>query len=192
MSDRKSAAEIEREVEAQRAGIDDTMEALRDRLSPQAAVDYGLDYLRGDGGRRLMRAVRENPLAAGLAAAGIGWLLYTASRSGRGAVDHHYDPSTGTRLTYPGSETGPARPLPGASAAAPGNPAPPLRTMTEREAREARDTQNRHEGPNRHEGMMGDGTEEQNLGQPGVPGARIGRDDAAAAFGEKVPGDRTA
>ena len=34
-----------------------------------------------------------------------------------------------------------------------------------------------------HPGMMGDGTEEQNLGQPGNPGARIKKDEVDAAFG---------
>ena len=33
-----------------------------------------------------------------------------------------------------------------------------------------------------HPGMMGDGTEEQNLGQPGNPGARIKKDEVDAAF----------
>jgi hypothetical protein len=31
-------------------------------------------------------------------------------------------------------------------------------------------------------GMMGDGTEEQNLGQPGNPAARIKKDEVDAAF----------
>jgi hypothetical protein len=38
-----------------------------------------------------------------------------------------------------------------------------------------------------HPGMMGDGTEEQNLGQPGDPAARITKKDLDAAFGEKPP-----
>jgi hypothetical protein len=33
-----------------------------------------------------------------------------------------------------------------------------------------------------HPGMMGDGTEEQNLGQPGDPAARIKKDEVDAAF----------
>jgi hypothetical protein len=33
-----------------------------------------------------------------------------------------------------------------------------------------------------HPGMMGDGTEEQNLDQPGNPAARIKKDEVAAAF----------
>jgi hypothetical protein len=34
-----------------------------------------------------------------------------------------------------------------------------------------------------HPGMMGDGTEEQNLGQRGDPAARIKQDEVDAAFG---------
>jgi hypothetical protein len=37
-----------------------------------------------------------------------------------------------------------------------------------------------------HAGMMGDGTEEQNLGQPGNPAARIEKDEIDAAFGKNA------
>ena len=36
-------------------------------------------------------------------------------------------------------------------------------------------------------GMMGDGTEEQNLDQPGNPSARIKKDEVADAFGNPPP-----
>jgi hypothetical protein len=36
-----------------------------------------------------------------------------------------------------------------------------------------------------HPGMIGDGTEEQNLGQRGNPAARIKKKDVAAAFGKQ-------
>ncbi|UFZ03159.1 hypothetical protein LQG66_28550 [Bradyrhizobium ontarionense] len=39
----------------------------------------------------------------------------------------------------------------------------------------------------KHTGMMGDGTEEQNLNQPGTPGARIEKDEVTAAFEKKAP-----
>ncbi len=39
----------------------------------------------------------------------------------------------------------------------------------------------------KHPGMMGDGTEEQNLGQPGDPAARIKKDEVDAAFGKDAP-----
>lgn len=39
----------------------------------------------------------------------------------------------------------------------------------------------------RHPGMMGDGTEEQNLGEKGNPDARIKKDEVDAAFGKDKP-----
>jgi hypothetical protein len=36
-----------------------------------------------------------------------------------------------------------------------------------------------------HPGMMGDGTEEQNLGERGNPAARIKKKEVVAAFGKK-------
>lgn len=38
-----------------------------------------------------------------------------------------------------------------------------------------------------HPGMMGDGTEEQNLGERGNPAARINKKDVDAAFGTQPP-----
>jgi hypothetical protein len=37
-----------------------------------------------------------------------------------------------------------------------------------------------------HPGMMGDGTEEQNLNQPGNPAARIKKDEVEAAFAKET------
>ena len=50
-------------------------------------------------------------------------------------------------------------------------------------------TPNDPKKPNKdaHPGMLGDGTEEQNLNQPGNPGARIKKEEADAAFGHKEP-----
>jgi hypothetical protein len=41
--------------------------------------------------------------------------------------------------------------------------------------------------PDKHPGMMGDGTEEQNLNQKGDPGARITEAEVKEAFGEESP-----
>jgi hypothetical protein len=38
-----------------------------------------------------------------------------------------------------------------------------------------------------HPGMMGDGTEEQNLNEPGDPSVRIKSDEVDAAFGKPEP-----
>jgi hypothetical protein len=40
-----------------------------------------------------------------------------------------------------------------------------------------------------HPGMMGDGTEEQNLGQPGNPAARIKEDEVDDAFADEANKD---
>ena len=50
------------------------------------------------------------------------------------------------------------------------------------------DSKNTHKdkaAPN-HPGMMGDGTEEQNLGQRGDPAARIKKDEVDAAFSKNA------
>jgi len=44
------------------------------------------------------------------------------------------------------------------------------------------DSKHTTKAPEKHPGMMGDGTEEQNLGQPGNPAARIKKDEVDAAF----------
>jgi hypothetical protein len=44
------------------------------------------------------------------------------------------------------------------------------------------DPKDTKKNPATHVGMMGDGTEEQNLGQPGNAAARIKKDEVAAAF----------
>jgi len=44
------------------------------------------------------------------------------------------------------------------------------------------DAKDSKKNPATHVGMMGDGTEEQNLGQPGNPAARIKKDEVDAAF----------
>jgi hypothetical protein len=51
----------------------------------------------------------------------------------------------------------------------------PARTKTKKRAKIA------------HPGMMGDGTEEQNLGQRGNPAARIKKKEVTAAFGKPRP-----
>jgi hypothetical protein len=42
----------------------------------------------------------------------------------------------------------------------------------------------------KHPGMMGDGTEEQNLNQKGDPGARITEAEVQEAFGKETPTPR--
>ena len=71
----RSAEDIERELERRRSEIDRTVSAIQDRLTPEAALDHALAYMRGVGGQRVLDAVRRNPLAAVIAVVGVGWLL---------------------------------------------------------------------------------------------------------------------
>lgn len=59
-------------------------------------------------------------------------------------------------------------------------------------ARNAAPGRKTDQGPiEKHPGMMGDGTEEQNLNQPGNPKARITEDEVDAAFGEEKKKPKT-
>ena len=80
----KSASEIEGEVERTRARVTETIEALRDRMSPGQMVDQVMDYARGSGGADFMRnfgtSVRDNPLPVAMIGAGIAWLMLSGDR----------------------------------------------------------------------------------------------------------------
>lgn len=75
----RSSAQIEREVEATRAGLTNTLDELRDRVAPGQLFEQALDYARSSGGGEMMRnlgqAVRDNPLPLLLIGAGIGWMM---------------------------------------------------------------------------------------------------------------------
>jgi hypothetical protein len=79
----RSSADLEREVEAQRAGIARTLDEISTRLTPGQILDEAWEFARGtDGGafvRNLGASARDNPLPIGLITAGIAWLV-----SGRG------------------------------------------------------------------------------------------------------------
>ncbi len=75
----KSAAEIEREVHASRAQVEQTLDQIQDRLSPGQLIDQAVTYLRDGGGgafaRNLGESVKQNPLPVALIAAGVGWMM---------------------------------------------------------------------------------------------------------------------
>lgn len=79
-----SPERIERDANTRRREVEDTLDELRDRFSFKSLTHHAADYLRGDGGRRLAVAARENPLAFIVAAASIGWLLSSARREAHG------------------------------------------------------------------------------------------------------------
>ena len=80
----KSAAEIEREVEATRARLTGTIEDLKERVSPGQIFEQALDYVKGSGGQEFVSnlgtSVRDNPLPVVLIGAGIAWMMMSSGR----------------------------------------------------------------------------------------------------------------
>jgi ElaB/YqjD/DUF883 family membrane-anchored ribosome-binding protein len=79
----RSTREIERDVERTRSDIEDTVEALREKMSLGQIVDEAGRYLRNSGGSEAMHNLaaqaRANPLPLALVGIGLAWLM-----SGRG------------------------------------------------------------------------------------------------------------
>jgi ElaB/YqjD/DUF883 family membrane-anchored ribosome-binding protein len=92
MSD--TAAHIEREVEAHRAGVENTLDRLKGRMSMEQMVDdvgqfIGMDDVRGTL-RTAGAQVRENPIALGLIGVGLVWLMMGRSSSSKSSHDEAY------------------------------------------------------------------------------------------------------
>jgi ElaB/YqjD/DUF883 family membrane-anchored ribosome-binding protein len=77
---------LEADIEATRAHMDDTLNAIEYKLTPGQLMNDGIDYLRHSGSgeflSNLTTSARDNPMPIMLTAAGIGWLMMT-NRSGR-------------------------------------------------------------------------------------------------------------
>lgn len=94
MSDHKSSAELEREIEQQRHRIEDRVDAIQERLSPGQLVDEALSYARHNGGQEFIgnlgERVKANPLPVALLGVSLAWLM-TGSRTA---------PQPGARRNY--------------------------------------------------------------------------------------------
>lgn len=82
----ESMSELERDIEASRARLDEKIEQIQGRLSPSSLVDEMLGSARrtpalGGGYESALETVRRNPVPVLLIVAGVGLLL---SRMGRG------------------------------------------------------------------------------------------------------------
>lgn len=90
MADDRKPYEIEREIEIERAQLAASLDALTDKLSPDAMVRSVTDQVQRHGGEfsaNLMRTVKNNPTAAILAGAGIAWLMASSGKRER-VVEH--------------------------------------------------------------------------------------------------------
>jgi len=94
----KSAAEIEREVRQSRAEVEETLDAIQERLSPGQLLDQAVGYLRGGRGadfaRNLGDSVAQNPIPVALVGVGLAWMMVAGQRRdepGSYARDWHRD-----------------------------------------------------------------------------------------------------
>ena len=83
----KSPEEVQREVRQSRAEVEQTLDAIQDRLSPGQLFEQAVDYMRSSNGNEFVRnlgaRVRDNPLPLVLVGTGLVWLMLSRTRSTR-------------------------------------------------------------------------------------------------------------
>jgi hypothetical protein len=85
MTDHRSPAEIEREIEEERASLTGTLDELQNRFSFDRMTTEASHYMRAQSGEIMhafSRAVRENPMAVAITGVGIAWMILGARRNG--------------------------------------------------------------------------------------------------------------
>jgi gas vesicle protein len=90
----RSVAELEREVDQERARLSQTIDALQSKVSVGNIADEVFKVMRDNGGdlsRNLGRTVRDNPLPALLAGVGLVWLMAGSGPASRRWDDDRYD-----------------------------------------------------------------------------------------------------
>lgn len=106
MSD--TARHLESEIEAHRAGVEETLDKLKQRLSVDQVVDDVGQFIGVDNVRETLHAagqqVRENPIALALIGAGVAWLMMgrgpsvsSSDDTWRGESDSGYGGRSGDR-----------------------------------------------------------------------------------------------
>ncbi len=100
-TDNRTPAEIERDIERERAELGDTIEELQDRFSPETIfreISRGFRDHGGDMATAVSRSVKENPVALALTGVGLAWMMFGRSYSDRpaqvGYTDHRHDVRT--------------------------------------------------------------------------------------------------
>lgn len=103
----KSAAQLQREVEAQRTRVEDRIGEIQNRLSPGQLLDEALSYTRNGPGAEftanLKRSVTANPLPVALMGLSLAWLMArppAAEADTRRYRDDRHDEET-WRSDYP-------------------------------------------------------------------------------------------
>ncbi|WP_375600013.1 DUF3618 domain-containing protein [Devosia sp. Naph2] len=76
--DNKSSEQLQREVEQQRAQLEDRIDSIQEKLSPGQLIDEMLSYTKNGGGQfmsSLQRNVTANPLPVALLGVSLAWLM---------------------------------------------------------------------------------------------------------------------
>src|SRR6185437_3866358 len=106
-----SSEQLEREAEATRVRIEQTLAELRTRISPGQIVDQAVDYARdaagGDFMRNLSRQAAKNPVPVAVMGAGLVGLMMAPRRPRNGAIEQPGDGSVDT--TEPASSNASAK-----------------------------------------------------------------------------------
>jgi hypothetical protein len=78
-SDHHTAAELQREIDADRARIEEQLHAIEKRLSPGQLIDELIDYTKHSGGAEyvgnLGKAMKSNPIPVALIGISLAWLM---------------------------------------------------------------------------------------------------------------------
>jgi hypothetical protein len=99
----KSSADVEREVEATRGQIDQTVEALKEKMQPKELFDEATRMMGSTSNKVLTTVVeqaRQNPIPIALIGAGVAWLALSQARRPAVTDEGYYETYEG----YDGSE----------------------------------------------------------------------------------------
>src|SRR5262249_40625437 len=87
-----SSAQLEQEAEQTRSELAQTLDELRERITPGQLVDQALDYAKDTGGaafvRNLGRQTVDNPLPIALIGAGLAWLMLSNGNRAESAFNN--------------------------------------------------------------------------------------------------------
>jgi hypothetical protein len=85
--DTRSPEEIQRDIERTRTEMGETIETIRQKMSPGELVDQAIDYFKNSGPSQftsnLGETIQNNPVPVTLIGLGIGWLMLAGSRDSR-------------------------------------------------------------------------------------------------------------
>jgi len=88
----KTAADVEREVEASRGNLDRTVDALREKMTPGQLFDEASRAMGGAGQQVITKFVeqaKENPMPLAVMGLGLAWLMSTSGK-GRSSAPQGY------------------------------------------------------------------------------------------------------